>query len=73
GQVEQWPYLAYDRALGETLDERLARQNVPLPVDAADWIGQYLQGLAFAHEAGHAHRDVQSINSWPRRASNTNH
>ncbi|MGS0754522.1 serine/threonine protein kinase [Roseateles sp. GG27B] len=59
GQVEQWPYLAYDRALGETLDERLARQNVPLPVDAADWIGQYLQGLAFAHEAGHAHRDVQ--------------
>lgn len=59
GQVEQWPYLAYDRALGETLDERLARQNAPSPLDAADWIGQYLQGLAFAHEAGHAHRDVQ--------------
>ena len=59
GQVEQWPYLAYDRALGETLDERLARLNVPLPLDAADWIGQYLQGLAFAHEAGHVHRDVQ--------------
>lgn len=59
GQVEQWPYMAYDRALGETLDERLARQNAPLPLDAADWICQYLQGLAFAHEAGHAHRDVQ--------------
>lgn len=60
GQVEQWPYIAYDRALGETLDERLARQNAPLPLDAADWICQYLHGLAFAHEAGHAHRDVQA-------------
>ncbi|RQO63244.1 protein kinase [Paucibacter sp. KBW04] len=59
GQVEQWPFIAYDRALGETLDERLARQAAPLPVDAADWICQYLEGLAFAHEAGHAHRDVQ--------------
>ena len=59
GQVEQWPFVAYDRALGETLDERLARQSAPLPVDAADWICQYLEGLAFAHEAGHAHRDVQ--------------
>ncbi|MEJ6005424.1 HDOD domain-containing protein [Paucibacter sp. AS339] len=58
-QVEQWPYIAYDRALGETLDERLARQAAPLPVDAADWVCQYLEGLAFAHEAGHAHRDVQ--------------
>lgn len=59
GQVEQWPYIAYDRALGETLDERLARQPAPLPTEAAAWICQYLQGLAFAHEAGHAHRDVQ--------------
>ena len=60
GQVEHWPYIAYDRALGETLDERLARQSAPLPVDTADWICQFLQGLAFAHEAGHAHRDVQA-------------
>ncbi|MCV2366837.1 serine/threonine protein kinase [Roseateles oligotrophus] len=59
GQVEKWPYMAYDRALGETLDERLARQATPLPLEAADWVCQYLEGLAFAHEAGHAHRDVQ--------------
>lgn len=59
GQVEQWPFIAYDRALGETLDERLARQASPLPVDVADWVCQYLEGLAFAHEAGHVHRDVQ--------------
>ncbi|CAN5307975.1 hypothetical protein BH11PSE10_BH11PSE10_06660 [soil metagenome] len=60
GLVDQWPFVAYDRALGETLDERLARLNAPLPLDAADWVCQYLQGLAFAHEAGHAHRDVQA-------------
>jgi non-specific serine/threonine protein kinase len=60
GQVDSWPYVAYDRALGETLDERLARQNAPLPIDAASWIAQLLEGLAFAHEAGHAHRDIQT-------------
>lgn len=60
GQVESWPYVAYDRALGETLDERLARQSAPLPIDAANWIAQLLEGLAFAHEAGHAHRDIQT-------------
>lgn len=60
GQVENWPYVAYDRALGETLDERLARQAAPLPIDAAGWIAQLLEGLAFAHEAGHAHRDIQT-------------
>lgn len=59
GQVENWPYVAYDRALGETLDERLARQAAPLPIDGAGWVAQLLEGLAFAHEAGHAHRDIQ--------------
>ena len=59
GHVEQWPYVAYDRAMGETLDERLAKQGAPLPIEAADWLSQYLLGLAFAHEAGHAHRNVQ--------------
>lgn len=59
GQVENWPFVAYERALGETLDERLARQSAPLPIDAAGWVAQLLEGLAFAHEAGHAHRDIQ--------------
>lgn len=60
GQVENWPYIAYDRALGETLDERLGRQAPPLPIDAAGWVAQLLEGLAFAHEAGHAHGDIQT-------------
>jgi len=59
GRVEQWPFVAYDRALGETLEERLARQPAPTPLEAADWVCQLLEGLAFAHEAGHAHRDMQ--------------
>lgn len=58
-QVEHWPYIAYDRALGETLEERLARERVVLPIDWSGWICQGLNGLAFAHEAGHAHRDIQ--------------
>lgn len=62
GQVENWPYVAYERTLGETLDERLARQSAPLPLDAAGWICQLLEGLAFAHDAGHAHRDLQTAN-----------
>ena len=60
GQVEHWPYVAYDRALGETLEERLTRQAAPLPLEVAAWICQLLEGLAFAHEAGHAHRDLQA-------------
>lgn len=60
GRVDPWPYVAYDRALGETLDERLARLGPTLPLDAAAWVAQALEGLAFAHEAGHAHRDIQS-------------
>ena len=59
GQIENWPYAAYERSLGETLDERLSRQSSPLPIEAADWLAQYLSGLAFAHEAGHSHRNVQ--------------
>jgi HD-like signal output (HDOD) protein len=59
-QVENWPYVAYERSIGETLDERLARQAPPLPIDAAGWVAQLLEGLAFAHEAGHAHRDIQT-------------
>ena len=58
-QVEQWPYVAYERSLGETLEERLARSPAPLPLDAAGWVVQLLEGLAFVHEAGHAHRDLQ--------------
>jgi len=59
GVHEHWPYVAVDRALGETLDERLDAQRSMAATDAVEWITQMLEGLAFAHEAGVAHGDLQ--------------
>jgi eukaryotic-like serine/threonine-protein kinase len=59
GVQDHWPYVAVDRALGETLGERLAAQRQLAPDEAVGWIIQLLEGLAFAHEAGLAHGDVQ--------------
>jgi len=58
GEQERWPYAAYDRANGQTLAELLDPQGVQ-PPDGARWVLQALDGLAFAHEAGAAHRDLQ--------------
>ena len=65
GVQDHWPYLACDRALGLTLGEWLAGQPplAPLaPLDVAGLVCQALRGLAFAHEAGVAHRDLQLHN-----------
>jgi eukaryotic-like serine/threonine-protein kinase len=59
GVQEHWPYIAVDRALGVTLGERLAAQRKVAPEEAVGWLTQALEGLAFAHEAGLAHGDVQ--------------
>jgi eukaryotic-like serine/threonine-protein kinase len=59
GVAEQWPYLCIDRALGVTLGEWLAEHPTPAPDDAAAWLADALDGLAFAHEAGVVHGDVQ--------------
>ncbi len=59
GVQDHWPYLACDRALGLTLGEWLAAQPPLAPLDVAGLVCQALQGLAFAHEAGVAHRDLQ--------------
>jgi len=59
GQQDQWPFVTYDRALGETLEERLRRQPNPLGTEMAHWVCQALEGLAFAHEAGLSHRSLQ--------------
>jgi HD-like signal output (HDOD) protein len=59
GVQEHWPYVAVDRAIGVTLGERLAAQPKLSAEDAVDWIAQALEGVAFAHEAGLAHGDLQ--------------
>lgn len=59
GFVEHWPYLAYARSLGLTVDERLARHRVPVPQAAAAWLGQAAEGLAAAHDGGWLLADLQ--------------
>lgn len=56
---EQWPFLAADRALGVTMGEWLAAHPNPSPIDGVGWLCQALDGLAFAHESGVAHHDLQ--------------
>lgn len=59
GVQDNWPFMAFDRELGATLTEWLATHpNTPL-LEAVGWLCQVLEGLAFAHEAGIAHGDVQ--------------
>jgi eukaryotic-like serine/threonine-protein kinase len=58
GVQDGWPYLAYDARDAAPLSERLSSNGLP-GLDAAAWTVQLLQGLAFAHEAGVAHHDLQ--------------
>ncbi len=59
GVQDQWPYAVVDRALGLTVGERLASDARRTPEEAVAWLIQLLQGLAFLHEAGLAHGDIQ--------------
>jgi non-specific serine/threonine protein kinase len=58
GVVQQWPFVAYDPRDASTLSERFSSQGEPGPEMAA-WAVPALEGLAFAHEAGAAHLDIQ--------------
>jgi non-specific serine/threonine protein kinase len=59
GAHERWPYIACERSLGLTLAEHLAVAPQPSHQDIAGWLVQALDGLAFAHDAGIAHGDLQ--------------
>jgi eukaryotic-like serine/threonine-protein kinase len=56
---DRWPYAAYERGESNTLIEWASSQGSPA-LDVARWSVQVLDGLAFAHEAGLAHRDIQA-------------
>ena len=62
GVHEHWPFVAVDRRVGVTLDEWLAQHPPPSVDDAGSWIAGVLRGLAFAHDAGVAHLDLQLHN-----------
>lgn len=59
GVEEQWPYVAYDRLNGPTLAERAPTREGHAAAEVARWMSQALAGLAFAHDAGVAHHDLQ--------------
>jgi len=59
GEHERWPYIAYDRGNAVTLAERLGSKGFA-PTELVPWAVQVLEGLAFAHEAGVVHHDLQT-------------
>jgi eukaryotic-like serine/threonine-protein kinase len=58
GLQERWPFVAYDADGAQTLGSRIGSDGLPAR-DAADMTAQVARGLAFAHEAGMVHGDVQ--------------
>ncbi len=58
GRHDRWPYLAYEVGDAVTLRDHLGGQALPAQ-EAASLVNQALRGLAFAHEAGVVHRDIQ--------------
>lgn len=58
GEHDHWPYAVYERGNAVTLAERGSAQG-EAAADVARWLSQALEGLAFAHEAGVAHHDIQ--------------
>lgn len=55
-------WIAFERLVGEGLDERLRREQYLSFSDIAPIIDDALQGLAAAHEAGVVHRDIKPAN-----------
>ncbi|HMQ72738.1 MAG TPA: protein kinase, partial [Rubrivivax sp.] len=58
GVVDGWPYVLHDAGDAATLGVRLGQQAQG-GIEVAGWASRLLEGLAFAHESGVAHHDLQ--------------
>jgi len=58
GLQDGWPFVAYDIGAAATLSDRLTSSGLPA-VEIAALMVQALGGLAFAHEGGVVHHDLQ--------------
>jgi eukaryotic-like serine/threonine-protein kinase len=66
GVQEGWPYVTYavsEVAGAATLADRVPSGGATGP-EAAAWFSQALTGLAFAHDAGVTHQDLQPFMVW---------
>ena len=60
GALERWPYVFYDEPHAETLADRL-RATVMPTLESVELLGGALAGLAYAHDGGVVHGDVQAF------------
>lgn len=58
GEHDRWPYAVYERGQWVSWAEKISTKGLP-PAEVAKWTGQIARGLAFAHEAGISHQDLQ--------------
>jgi eukaryotic-like serine/threonine-protein kinase len=63
GVQDGWPFATYDVAGASALADRVPNGGATGP-EAAHWFSQTLTGLAFAHEAGITHQDLQPYMLW---------
>ncbi len=58
GRIGAWPYALYAAGATPTLARRL-RDDAPAPAEAARLVAAAAEGLAYAHDGGIAHHDLQ--------------
>jgi non-specific serine/threonine protein kinase len=58
GVQDGWPFISTQRGGSVSLVERLAAGPEPTVAEVVGWMVDVLDGLAYAHEAGVAHRDL---------------
>jgi eukaryotic-like serine/threonine-protein kinase len=63
GVQDGWPFATYELAGAACLADRVPEGGTGGP-EAAAWFSQALTGLAFAHEAGVTHQDLQPFMLW---------
>ncbi len=66
GEVDETYYIASELIEGETLRQRLAKDEIPLP-DILEIASQVANALVSAHEKGIVHRDIKPENVMIRR------
>lgn len=62
GLHELWPYVVGEAEATTSFDELMRRRPAPAHQDVARWLAQSLEGLAYLHDAGFVHGDLQGWN-----------